>query len=243
VDVLTQGDLRQNVERVRDRINRAAASARRDPKQIKLISVSKTFSASVVESACQIGLKDFGENRVQEAVNKMHHKFSRPIQWHLIGHLQSNKAKTAVEHFDWIHSVDTLKLLRRLELTATASGTAPRILIQADFAGEPTKHGARMDEIRHMCQFANTCKAIVVKGLMIIPPASKDVELVRPYFERLRKLRDALLAEGADKTIFTELSMGMSHDFEVAIEEGATMVRVGTAIFGDRTRGSAQQQR
>ena len=243
MDAIPQNYLRRNVEQVRDRINRAAASARRDVKQIKLISVSKTFSASDVEFACQTGLENFGENRVQEAVDKMDHKFSRPIQWHLIGHLQSNKAKTAVEHFDWIHSVDSLKLLRRLERTATESGAAPRILIQADLAGEATKHGARIDEIRQICQFANTCKAIVLKGLMIIPPAYKDVELVRPYFERLRQLRDTLIAEGADKNVFTELSMGMSRDFEIAIEEGATMVRVGTPIFGNRTSRHLQQRR
>jgi len=243
VDAIPQNYLRRNVEQVRDRINRAAASARRDAKQIKLISVSKTFSASHIESACHIGLKNFGENRVQEAVDKMDHKFSQPIQWHLIGHLQSNKAKTAVEHFHWIHSVDSLKLLTRLERTAAESGTAPRILIQVDLAGEATKHGARIDEVRHMCQFANTCKAIVVKGLMIIPPAHKDVELVRPYFERLRQLRNTLVAEGADKNVFTELSMGMSRDFEIAIEEGATMVRVGTAIFGNRAGRSEQQRR
>ena len=243
MDAIPQNYLRRNVEQVRDRINRAAASARLDVKQIKLISLYKTFSASDVEFACQTGLENFGENRVQEAVDKMDHKFSRPIQWHLIGHLQSNKAKTAVEHFDWIHSVDSLKLLRRLERTATESGAAPRILIQADLAGEATKHGARIDEIRHICQFANTCKAIVLKGLMIIPPAYKDVELVRPYFERLRQLRDTLIAEGADKNVFTELSMGMSRDFEIAIEEGATMVRVGTAIFGNRTSRHLQQRR
>lgn len=158
-----------------------------------------------------------------------------PVSWHLIGHLQSNKARAAAVAFDWIHSVDSMKLLRRLDQAADEAATAPNLLIQVDLAGEATKHGAPVEEVRPLLEAALACRAARVRGLMLMPPWNADAEATRPYFRRLRELRDALLDEGIARAVLGELSMGMSHDFEVAIAEGATMVRVGTAIFGRRT--------
>ena len=157
------------------------------------------------------------------------------MRWHLIGHLQSNKARSAAAAFDWIHSVDSVKLLRRLDEAAAEAATAPNLLIQADLAEEATKHGAQVEAVRPLFEVARACRAARVCGLMVMPPWSEDPEAVRPWFRRLRELRDTLLDEGVDPAALRELSMGMSRDFEVAIEEGATMVRVGTAIFGRRT--------
>ena len=157
------------------------------------------------------------------------------VRWHLIGHLQSNKARRAATAFDWIHSVDNARLLRRLDQAASDAGTAPNLLIQVDLAGEATKHGARFDALRALFVAARTCRAARVRGLMLMPPWSEDPEAARPWFRRLRDVRDRLLDAGVEPAALADLSMGMSHDFEVAIEEGATIVRVGTAIFGRRT--------
>ncbi len=157
------------------------------------------------------------------------------VRWHLIGHLQSNKARAAAAAFDWIHSVDSRKLLRRLDQGADEAGTAPNLLVQVDLAGEATKHGAPVGEVRPLLEAALACRAARVRGLMLMPPWNEDAEATRPYFRRLRELRDELRDEGIDPAALGELSMGMSHDFEAAIAEGATMVRVGTAIFGRRT--------
>ena len=157
------------------------------------------------------------------------------VRWHLVGHLQSNKAHAAAAACDWIHSVDSLKLLRRLDQAAADAATAPSLLIQVDLAGEATKHGAPVGAVRPLLEAALACRAARVRGLMLMPPWNEDAEATRPYFRRLRELRDELLDEGIPRAALDELSMGMSHDFEVAIGEGATMVRVGTAIFGRRT--------
>ena len=172
---------------------------------------------------------------MQEALGKIERASGLRVRWHLIGHLQSNKASSAAAGFAWIHSVDSVKLLRRLDQAAVEAETAPNLLVQVDLAGEATKHGAPADEVRRMLDAAQACRAARVRGLMLIPPWMEDPEAVRPYFRRLRELRDALLDEGVAPAVLGELSMGMSHDFEVAIAEGATMVRVGTAIFGRRT--------
>lgn len=187
-----------------------------------------------VQAAAAAGMADFGENRVQEALAKIDRASGLRVQWHLIGHLQSNKARHAAERFDWIHSVDSAKLLRRIDAAAAVAGTAPRLLIQVDVAGEAQKYGAAPDDVRRLLDIAASCQAAEVCGLMLMPPWNDDPEQTRPYFRRLCELRDTLRQEGVPPTALAELSMGMSHDLEVAIAEGATMVRVGTALFGRR---------
>lgn len=220
---------------VRARLEAAARAARRDPSGVRLIAVSKTFSLEHVRAAVAAGQQDFGENRVQEALQKIGAATELEIRWHLIGHLQSNKARKAVGPFACIHSVDSLDLLRKLDEAGLAHGVRPEILVQVDLAGEATKFGAPAGEARRIVRQAATCRGVQLVGLMIIPPLLDDVEQVRPYFARLRELRDDMARGDADAGALRELSMGMSHDFEAAIAEGATMVRIGTAIFGRRT--------
>ena len=219
---------------MRGRIARAAVGTGRNPDGVRLVAVTKTFPLATVEAAADAGLADFGENRVQEALQKIEGAAGRRIRWHLIGHLQSNKARAAAARFDWIHSVHSLKLLRRLDQAAAEKGTTPNLLVQVDLAGESAKHGAPPDEVRSLFDAASRCRAARVRGLMLMPPWNADPEATRPWFRRLRELRDSLGDEGIARSALTELSMGMSHDFEAAIQEGATIVRVGTAIFGRR---------
>jgi pyridoxal phosphate enzyme (YggS family) len=220
---------------VRARIARAAGRAGRDPSSIRLVAISKTFSAEYVRAAAGAGQVDFGENKVQEALAKMDTTADLPIRWHLVGHLQSNKAKKAGARFNVVQSVDSVDILRRLDDAAAAAGHQLQVLVQADLAGEATKHGAREDGLLPVFEAARGCRATRLTGLMIIPPAVENPEAARPYFRALNGVRQGLLARGVDGSMLTELSMGMSHDFEVAVEEGATIVRVGTAIFGSRT--------
>ena len=227
-------DLPPRLADVRARIARAAGRVRRDPSSIRLVAVSKTFPADAVRAAFDAGQIDFGENKVQEALDKMDRTADLPIRWHLVGHLQSNKAKKAGTRFDLIHSIDGPALLRKVDEAAAGIGRRIDLLVQVDLAGEATKHGAREDELASIFEAARGCRAARVVGLMLLPPASEDLEQARPYFRQLRAVRDRMLAQGVDGSMLNELSMGMSHDFEVAIEEGATLVRVGTAIFGGR---------
>jgi pyridoxal phosphate enzyme (YggS family) len=219
---------------VRDRIARAAARAGRDPSHIRLLAVSKTFPVDAVRAAAAAGQIDFGENKVQEAQMKRAGTRDLPLVWHLIGHLQSNKAKKAAAEFDVIHAVDSPDLVKKLDAAASAAGRHITLLAQADLAGEATKHGAAEHELLAIFQAAAGCTAIKMSGLMIIPPAVQHPEDARAWFRKLRDARDRLAAQGVDPRQLSELSMGMSHDFEIAVEEGATMVRVGTAIFGSR---------
>jgi pyridoxal phosphate enzyme (YggS family) len=218
---------------VRARIARAAGRAGRDPASIRLVAVSKTFPADAVRDAAHAGQIDFGENKVQEAASKIDATRDLTIRWHLVGHLQSNKAKKAAQ-FDVIHSIDGASLLSRVDEAAEALGRRPEVLVQVDLAGEATKFGATEAELPSIFEAARAARAARTVGLMIIPPAVDDSDDARPYFRRLREIRDRLLTQGVDGSMLKELSMGMSHDFEVAIEEGATLVRVGTAIFGSR---------
>jgi hypothetical protein len=220
---------------VRDRVARAAGRARRDPASIRIVAVSKTFTAEHVHAAAAAGQRDFGENKVQEGLQKIAQTADLQIKWHLVGHLQSNKARKAGARFDMIHSIDDAALLGRVDEAAQAEGRALELLVQVDLAGEATKHGAREDELAPIFDAARRCRAARVVGLMLLPPTTDDPEGARPYFRALRDVRERLLARGVDSSMVTELSMGMSHDFEVAVEEGATLVRVGTAIFGERT--------
>lgn len=225
--------LRARLADVRDRIARAADRARRDPASIRLIAVSKTFPADYVRAVADAGQIDFGENRVQDGLLRMEQIADFDLRWHLVGHLQSNKAKKAAR-FHAIHAIDEGGLLERVDEAATSAGRRVTVLVQVDLAREPTKHGVLPDEVRPIIERAASCRSAALKGLMLLPPASEDPEQARPYFAALRSLRDNLVAAGVDPTLLLELSMGMSHDFEVAIEEGATMVRVGSAIFGPR---------
>jgi hypothetical protein len=229
-----ESDIQARLSGVRARVARAAEAAGRDPRSIGLIAVSKTFGIDRVRAAASAGQIDFGENRVQEAAEKIEQAHDLPLRWHLVGHLQTNKARKAAASFAWIHSIDGTDLLQRVDRAAEEAGTRPGLLVQVDLAGEPTKHGARPDELAAIFAAGLRCQAARVAGLMLLPPFADDPERARPHFRRLRTLRDELAAAGIPAAMLGHLSMGMSHDFEVAIEEGATMVRVGTAIFGER---------
>jgi pyridoxal phosphate enzyme (YggS family) len=219
---------------IRTRIADAAISAGRDPSSIRLIAVSKTFSIDAIREAYAAGQRDFGENRVQEALQKIAAGADLEIRWHLLGHLQTNKARKAAPAFSAIHSIDSVELLQKVDAAAAEAGRTPELLIQVDLAGEATKFGAAPEEISPLFDAAARCRAARVVGLMMLPPIPDTAEDARPWFRRLRDLRDQWLAAGVPASMLMELSMGMSGDFEVAIEEGATMVRVGTAIFGSR---------
>jgi pyridoxal phosphate enzyme (YggS family) len=223
-----------NLQFVRSRIDAAARRVGRDPSDIRLIAVSKTFSAEYVRAAWAAGQREFGENKVQEALQKIGETSDMEIRWHLIGHLQSNKAKKAATSFACIHSVDSVDLLKKLDAAAGEHGASPEVLVQLDLAGEHTKFGASADGARRILDAALGARAVRAAGLMLIPPWNEDQEQTRPWFVQLRELRDRWLGEGVPPAALRQLSMGMSHDFEAAIEEGATMVRVGTAIFGKR---------
>jgi pyridoxal phosphate enzyme (YggS family) len=228
-----------NLQSVRSRIDAAASRAGRDPSDVQLIAVSKTFSADRVRAAWAAGQRDFGENKVQEALQKIGDTADMQIRWHLIGHLQSNKAKKAAVAFTCIHSVDSVELLQKLDAAASERGVFPEMLVQVDLAGEATKFGAGAVEARRILDAALAARALRVTGLMLIPPWNEDQEQTRPWFARLRQLRDTWRGEGVPAPALRHLSMGMSHDFEAAVEEGATRVRVGTAIFGRRIGSAA----
>lgn len=219
---------------VRARIAAAAGRAGRDPSSVRLIAVSKTFSADHVRAAAFLGHVDFGENKVQEAQQKIAATADLSLRWHLIGHLQSNKARKAGGLFHAIHSIDSVDLFDPIEKAAQQAGRTIDVLVQVDLAGEATKHGAPPDAVLPLFEAAARYASVRVVGLMLLPPAVDDLEQARPYFRSLRELQDGLRAKGVPAAALAELSMGMSHDFEVAIEEGATMVRVGSAIFGAR---------
>jgi len=232
---VTSDALRDRLADVRARIARAAGRVGRDPSAVRLVAVSKTFSADHVRAAAAAGQIDFGENKVQEAFLKMDATGDLAIRWHLIGHLQSNKAAKAAGRFSTIHSVDTPSLLRKLDESAAAAGRTIDLLVQVDLAHEATKHGAAEETLPTIFEAARSATHARPIGLMLLPPAVDSANDARPYFRALRDVRERLLASGVDPAMLTELSMGMSHDFEIAVEEGATIVRVGTAIFGSRT--------
>jgi PLP dependent protein len=227
-------DIASNIAIVRERIAAAAQAAGRAPDEVRLLAVSKTFSADHVRAAYAAGQRDFGENKVQEALQKRDETAELEIRWHLIGHLQSNKIRKAAAAFAAVHAIDSVDLLRRLDQAAAEQGAVPEIYIQVDLAAEATKFGAPEADVPEIARAAVASRAARLKGLMLLPPWFDDPEQARPYFRRLRALRDRLVEEGIDRSHLADLSMGMSHDFEVAIQEGATLVRVGTAIFGKR---------
>jgi pyridoxal phosphate enzyme (YggS family) len=220
-------------EHVRREIERAAQLAGRPPGGVRLVAVSKTVDAAAIRAAYAAGARCFGENYVQEALTKVD-EVPRDAEWHMIGHLQSNKATRAVEIFSLIHSLDRPSLAKALEKAARSRGTAVDVLIQVNLGGEATKSGATPDDALHLARRAVEWPRLRLRGLMAIPPFLEDPEAVRPYFRALRDLRDQIAALALPGVEMTELSMGMSHDYAVAIQEGATLVRVGTAIFGER---------
>ena len=219
---------------VRERIDAAARSAGRDPSAVRLVAVSKTFPIELVRAAYDAGHRDFGENRVQEALQKIARSTDLSIRWHLIGHLQTNKARKAASAFAMVQSVDSVELLQKLDAAAAEAERTLELLIQVDLAGEATKHGAAPAEVPRLLEAAGACRAARVVGLMTLPPVPDTPEDSRSWFRRLRDLRDSWRTAGVPASMLRELSMGMSGDFEVAVQEGATLLRVGTAIFGSR---------
>jgi PLP dependent protein len=232
-----QLSLRENLAEVRRQIAQAAQGSGRNSDEIKLVAVSKMHPAQVLREAIEAGLKIFGENKVQEAEGKIVEIGRDAAEWHLIGHLQANKARRAARYFDVIHSLDSVELAERLErICIEENRKALAVLVQVDLAGEETKSGISEKDLPDLVEFLQTCQCLKFDGLMILPPFFEDAESVRPYFRKLRAIRDELLQSNAFSNNKGELSMGMSHDFEIAIEEGATIVRVGTAIFGERKK-------
>jgi pyridoxal phosphate enzyme (YggS family) len=229
--------LAERIRRVRERLDEAARRCHRSVAEITLVAVSKTHPVAAIQTAINAGLTDFGENRVQEAELKIPVVGRDSARWHLIGHLQSNKARRAVELFDVIHSLDSVALAQRLDrICEEVNRESLPVLIQVDLGHEATKSGVDAGSVRELITEIHRCSRLQLRGLMTLPPFCDEVERVRPYFRRLRELRDELRAEAAFGDGPGELSMGMTHDFEVAVEEGATIVRVGTAIFGERGR-------
>ena len=232
-------EIKQHLDEIGHRITVAAESAGRAASDVQLIAVSKTFAADLVREAAAAGQRAFGENRVQEGLDKIGVLADLALDWHLIGHLQSNKARKAVASFGWIHSIDSVDLLKKIDAAALEMGRKPRVLVQVDLAGEATKHGVPEADLEGVVQAALESKAAELAGFMIVPPIPTDAEDSRPWFQQLRAVRDGFVGRGVPAARLAHLSMGMSHDFEIAIAEGATMVRIGTAIFGHRVPPAA----
>jgi pyridoxal phosphate enzyme (YggS family) len=226
----------ENIKNIFRKITHAAMRMERNPEDVKLIAVTKTVDTERIQEAIDWGLRNFGESRVQEAKNKIE-ELSRstphtlrltPITWHLIGHLQKNKAKIAVQLFDLIHSLDSKALAEEIDNHAGKAGKIQRVLAQVKLSAEETKYGVSKQDLMHLVDTVMKMKNLKLEGLMTIPPYFDNPEMARPYFRELRDLRDNAKRLGYR---LPELSMGMTHDFEIAIEEGATMVRIGTGIF------------
>lgn len=226
--------IKENLARVRRRIDQAAARCGRNPATVRLVAVSKTVPASRVQEAIDAGVRLLGENYIQEAREKIDALVASPAAWHFIGHLQTNKARLAVELFELIHSVDSLKLARELDKQARRQNKVQPILIQVNIAEEISKSGITEQEAPELIREVSCCDNLSVRGLMTMPPFFNAPEKVRPYFKALRQLSDRIAAMEIAGVTMAELSMGMTGDFAVAVEEGATLVRVGTAIFGER---------
>ncbi|MGA2978693.1 MAG: YggS family pyridoxal phosphate-dependent enzyme [Terriglobales bacterium] len=227
----------ENIARVREQISAAARRAARNSDEITLMGVSKTFPAESIREAYAAGLRVFGENRVQEFAGKATALCDlRDVEWHLIGHLQSNKAAKAAELFDAVDSVDSVRVAEKLNGFAASAGKTLSVLLEINVGGEEAKSGLApgSDELERILKSAPLWENLKFRGLMTVPPYTEDPEGSRPYFVQLRQIRDLIAARTLPHIGTVVLSMGMSHDFEVAIEEGATCVRVGTAIFGQR---------
>ena len=226
--------MRQRLDQIQEQIRQTAEACGRKADSVRLVAVSKTVPAEIVREALEIGVTILGENYVQEAQKKFQALVQYPASWHFIGHLQSNKAKYAVRLFDMIHSVDSLKLARELDKQAAKVDKVQPILLQVNISGEETKSGIAADETMALITAISQMENLSLKGLMTMPPYFYQPEKVRPFFSALRKLRDQINAQHIPNVSMEELSMGMTGDFEAAIKEGATLVRIGTAIFGER---------
>lgn len=232
---MTEMQLFENISTIYKRISHVAMRAGRNPEDVRLVAVTKTVDVKKIKEAIDLGLRIFGESRVREALKKVTSDELRvtsgEIEWHLVGHLQKNKAKMAVQLFDLIHSLDSIGLAEELNKHAEKTGKVQKVLVQVKLSGEETKHGVPREGLMDLIKAMSGMKNLKLEGLMTMPPFFDDPEMSRPFFRELRELRDI-----AERSVYklSELSMGMTNDFEVAIEEGATMVRIGTGIFGER---------
>lgn len=224
--------MKERVEGIRERIAAAALRVGRDPGEVLVVAVAKTVPASAVQEAIAVGINDIGENRVQEARAKIP-EVDAPCRWHMVGHLQTNKARLAVRLFDWIQTLDSLKLAQELEKAGSTLGKRVQTFVEVKLAQESSKTGVDEAELFPLLEQAGSMPHLSIEGLMVMPPYDPNPEAVRPFFQRLRRLREESTSRFPHISL-RHLSMGMSHDFEVAVEEGATMVRIGTAIFGER---------
>lgn len=227
-------NFKTRLRKVKEKIKLAAEKSKRRVEEIKLVAVSKTHPPEILREAVQAGINVFGENKIQEAESKILEIGRENAEWHLIGHLQSNKARKAVKLFDVIHSIDSVELAERLErICKEENRNNLAVFAQVDLAREETKSGISERDLPDLVEFLKACEYLKFEGFMILPPFFEEAEKVRPFFRRLREIRDEHFHGGG-------LSMGMSHDFEIGVEEGATIVRIGTAIFGERIYQSAK---
>lgn len=228
-------DIAANYQKVLERIRKAAAESSRDPREIKLLAASKSQSVSQIRAAIEAGIRLFGENYVQEARAKRG-VIQEAVEWHMIGHLQRNKVKMALELFDLIQSLDSLELAQEIEKEGKKKGKKVRALVEVNLGGEETKSGIPKERVVPLLREMSLFSHVTVDGLMVVPPFREDPEEVRPYFRALKEMQVDLMALKLPNVNLKELSMGMTHDYAVAIEEGATLVRIGTAIFGPRAK-------
>jgi len=226
--------IKNNLEKINEKIKKAALKANRNPEDIKLVAVTKTATIEQIKEAISAGIKIIGENKVQEAKEKYQVLSAdiANIEWHLVGHLQTNKVKYAIEIFDLIHSVDSIKLAREIDKRSLQFGMVTNILVEVNVSGEETKYGIKPEEVEPFLKEISEFSGIKVRGLMTIAPIAEDKEEVRPYFRKLRELSEKIENKNIKNVKMDYLSMGMTDDFEVAIEEGANMVRIGRGIFG-----------
>ena len=230
----SEARIQKNILQLEERINAACERNGRRREDVRLVAISKTHPPEAIRAAFDVGLREFGENQVQEALAKRPALADLDVTWHLVGNLQTNKARPARELFDWVHSLDSLRLAEKLAQAPAPSGRRLPVLIEVNLGEEVSKAGVPSAEAANLAEQIGAIEALEVRGLMVIPPFLSNPDAVRPYFRRLRELADEIRSRHLPNVGMQELSMGMSHDFEVAIEEGATMVRVGTAIFGER---------
>lgn len=226
--------VRENIQSVQDRIASTAQRVGRESDSITLIAISKTKPVSLIVEAIDAGITDIGENRVQEAKGKRS-QVDRPVSWHLVGHLQTNKVKQALKIFDLIHSVDSIRLLAEIERQSCRLNRRTDVLVEVNTSGEESKYGLQPNEVLSFMESASEYSHVRLKGLMTVGEFMPDPEEVRPSFTLLRSLKETIDSQGYQNVEMEYLSMGMTNDFEVAIEEGANMVRIGSAIFGERT--------
>ncbi len=223
--------IKNNLEIINEKIKKAALKVNRNPQEIKLVAVTKTATMEQIKEAISAGVKIIGENKVQEAKEK-YQIMSADIEWHLVGHLQTNKVKYAIEIFDFIHSVDSIKLAKEIDRRSLQFGMMTNVLVEVNVSGEETKYGIKPEEVEPFLKEISEFSRTRVKGLMTIAPIAEDKEEVRPYFRKLRELFEKIKSKNIKNVKMDYLSMGMTEDFEVAVEEGANMVRIGRGIFG-----------